>query len=70
MRRRRNPIILPGALVIYAIVMGVISYPQYQRSGNWKEFWLIIGGVVVAAVLLYFITQKRNKIRDEFNKPE
>ena len=66
--RNRNPILMPAALVVYAIVMGVISYPRYQESGNWKEFWLIIGGVIVAAVLLYFVTRKRNKLRDDFNK--
>lgn len=70
MRKTRNPILLPLVLVVYAIAMASIGYPKYKESGNWSEFWGIIGGCVAAAILLYFVLRKRNKIRNEFNKPE
>lgn len=66
--KNKNPLLLPGALIIYAIVMGIIAYPRYEQSGNWKEFWGILGVCVAAAILLYFLIRRRNKTRDKFNK--
>ncbi|MFA6701673.1 MAG: hypothetical protein WCR12_02520 [Dysgonamonadaceae bacterium] len=58
--------ILPVILVIYALVMAAITYPQYQASGNWLEFWGIIAACVVMAILLYFILKRKHEIRNRF----
>lgn len=63
---RKNPILIPALLVVYAIVMGVISFPRYQASGKWGEFFGIIGACVVLAIALYFLQKRRNKMRSRF----
>ncbi len=65
-RRIKIYVILPAAIVIYALVMGVMSYPRYRESGNWSEFALIMGVCLVIAVLLYFILKRKQHIREKF----
>lgn len=58
--------ILPIILVIYALVMAVITYPRYQASGRWLEFWGVIVACVVIAILLFFILKRKQEIRNRF----
>lgn len=58
--------ILPVILVIYALVMAIITFPQYQTSGNWLEFWGVIAACVVIAILLFFILKRKHENRNRF----
>lgn len=55
-------------MLIYTAAMGVFSYPNYRESGNWSEFWLIIGACMIVALLLYIVLKRKQKIRDNFRK--
>ncbi len=61
--KNKKHIILPLALAIYAIVMAVIGYPHYRRSGNLNEFWIIISVCLALAVLLHLVLKRRDNNR-------
>lgn len=62
----KRHIVLPIALAVYAVIMAVIAYPNYQNSGNMREYWLIIGVSLVLPVLLHFVLKRREKNRERF----
>lgn len=69
----RNPkfkrhIVLPVALAVYAVIMAVIAYPNYQDSDNMREYWLIISVSLLLPVLLHFVLKRREKNRERFRE--
>lgn len=64
MKLKRH-IVLPAALIIYAIAMAIIGYTNYRQSGNMSEFWLIIGASLAVSVLLYFVLKRRENRREK-----
>ncbi len=68
MRRKfKRHILLPGALLIYFAIMGVVAYPRYKASGNWSEYFGIMGVSLLLALLLFFVLKRKQKIRDRFS---
>ncbi len=70
---RRTPekhILLPLALVVYAIVMGIYAYPRYRISGNWVEYFTVLGITLLLALILHFLLKRRQQIRKRFNGEE
>ena len=65
--KSKKYIFLPLALALYAVVMAVVGYPHYQRSGKLNEFWMILGICLALAVLLHFVLKRREKNREKFN---
>jgi LPXTG-motif cell wall-anchored protein len=49
-------------------ILAIVSYPRYKESGEWNEYYAVIGVSLLLAVLLFFILKRRKKIREQFNK--
>ncbi|HBK30250.1 MAG TPA: hypothetical protein DDZ96_15105 [Porphyromonadaceae bacterium] len=62
--KNKKHIWLPAVLVVYTLSMAVIAYPRYQQSGTLNEFFSIVGGCLVIAVVLFLILKRRQKLRD------
>ncbi|QRX62866.1 LPXTG cell wall anchor domain-containing protein [Dysgonomonadaceae bacterium zrk40] len=69
-RRLEKQLLLPLVLVCYALIMGVLAYPRYRTSGNWGEYFTIIGITLLLALLLYFLLKRRENIRNRFKGEE
>lgn len=69
-RKFKRHIVLPAVLLIYFAIMAVMAYPRYKASGNWNEYFVIIGISLLLALLLFFILKRRQKIRDRFSKKD
>lgn len=70
MRKLEKHILLPLVLVFYALVMGILAYPRYRTSGNWGEYFTIIGITLLLALLLHFLLKRRQYIRNRFKGEE
>jgi hypothetical protein len=70
MRKLERHIILPLALAAYALILGVIAYPRYRTSGNWGEYFTIIGITLLLALILHFLLKRRQQIRKRFKGEE
>ena len=70
MKKLEKHILLPSVLVVYAITMGVFSYPRYRSSGNWGEFFTVLGITLLLALILHFLLKRRQQIRKRFNGEE
>ncbi len=70
MRKLEIHIVLPLVLVFYALVMGILAYPRYRTSGNWGEYFTIIGITLLLALLLHFLLKRRQYIRNRFKGEE
>lgn len=68
--KNKKHIVLPVALAVYAIALGVISIPRYRESGKWGELIVILSVSLLLAVLLYFTLKKRQRLRDKFKNPD
>lgn len=69
-RRLEKQLLLPLVLVCYALIMGVLAYPRYRTSGNWGEYFTIIGITLLLALLLHFLLKRREYIRNRFKGEE
>lgn len=69
-RRFKRHIFLPVALLVYFAVMAVMAYPRYKESGNWGEYFGVLGGCLLIAIILFFILRKRQKIRSRFTNKD
>lgn len=69
-RKTTKQFLLPAALFIYMAIMAYISYPRYKASGNWGEYFAVIGISVVLVVLLFFLLKRKQKIRDQFTRKD
>jgi len=69
-RRLEKQLLLPLVLVCYALIMGVLAYPRYRTSGNWGEYFTIIGITLLLALLLHFLLKRRENIRNRFKGEE
>jgi len=70
--RRKIPkhLLFPAVLIGYVSILGIMSYPRYKASGNWSEYFTVIGITVLLALLLHLILKRRQKIRDQFTKKD
>ncbi|MBF6627280.1 MAG: LPXTG cell wall anchor domain-containing protein [Proteiniphilum sp.] len=66
----RKHILFPALLLVYVTVLAFITYPRYEASGDWNEYYAVIGVSLLLAVLLFFILRRKQKIRERFNKKE
>ena len=69
-RKTTKQFLLPAALFIYMAIMAYISYPRYKASGNWREYFAVIGISVGVVVLLFFLRKRKQKIRDQFTRKD
>ena len=69
-RKFEKHTLLPLVLVFYALVMGILAYPGYRNSGNWGEYFTIIGITLLLALLLHFLLKRRQYIRNRFKGEE
>ena len=51
-------------------IMGILAYPRYRTSGNWGEYFTIIGITLLLALLLHFLLKRRENIRNRFKGEE
>lgn len=70
MKKLEKHILLPSVLVVYAIIMGVFSYPRYRSLGNWSEFFTVLGITLLLALILHLLLKRRQQIRKRFNGEE
>lgn len=63
----KRHILLPIALFIYTVAMALIAYPRYKASGNWTEYFTILGICLLMAIFLFIILKRRQKIRNRFS---
>ncbi len=70
MRKLERHILLPLVLAAYALIMGVIAYPRYRTSGNWGEYFTIIGITLLLALMLHFLLKRRQQVRKRFKGEE
>lgn len=69
-RKIKRHILFPVVLLVYFAVMAVMAYPRYKASGNWGEYFGVIGVSLLLALILFFILKRRQKIRDRFSKKD
>ncbi|WP_294080673.1 DUF3309 family protein [Proteiniphilum sp. UBA5384] len=69
-RKFKRYIVFPAVVLVYLVIMAVMAYPRYKASGEWTEYFGIIGISLLLALLLFFILRKRDKIRDRFSKKD
>lgn len=68
--KAKRHILLPSAIIIYIAVMAVISFPRYRESGNWAEYFAILGICILIAIFLYLILKRKKNVRDKFNRKD
>lgn len=66
----KRHILFPLVLLVYFAIMAMMAYPRYKASGEWSEYFGIIGMSLLFALLLFFILKRRQKIRDRFSKKD
>lgn len=54
-------------LLIYLIVISYLAYPKYAESGNFTEYFIVIGVTLIAIVLLWLIQTWRERYRNKTN---
>jgi len=69
-RRIKKHILFPVVLLIYVALLGIMTYPRYHASGNWSEYYSVIGVSLLLAVLLFFILKRKQKLRERFTKKD
>lgn len=69
-RKTKKQFLLPAVLLIYMAIMAYISYPRYKASGNWGEYFAVIGISVGVVVLLFFLQKRKQKFRDQFTRKD
>ncbi len=61
----KKPLVVSVILLIYLIVMAVVVFPIYQKSGDWIRYFLIIAGQLVIIGLLHFFNVKKEKLKEQ-----
>ena len=69
-RKTNQQFIVPVILLIYIAIMAYISYPRYKTSGNWSEYFAVIGISVALVALLFLLLKRKQKIRDRFTRKD
>lgn len=69
-RKIRRHILFPAVLLVYFTIMAAMAYPRYKASGNWSEYFGIIGICLLMALLLFFILRRRQNLRERFSKKD
>lgn len=64
MRFIKNPNITIAILAIYTAIMYIFLFPKNTEMST-AEKWMTIGVSVVILVVLWFLLQRRNKLRKE-----
>lgn len=64
MRFIKNPNITIAVLAIYTAIMYIYLFPKNTEMSN-TEKWITVGVSVVILVVLWFLLQRRNKLRKE-----
>ncbi len=64
----KKHIVIPGAILIYTLVIAVFTYEKYYTPENKGSYFFVIGVNLVLAVSLYFILKKRDSLRDKYKK--
>jgi len=61
----KKPLIVSLVLLVYLVVLAVIVFPDYQKSGDWTRYFLIIAGQLVIIGLLHFFNVKKEKLKEK-----
>lgn len=69
-RKIKRHILLPAIFLLYFAVMAVMAYPRYAISGNWSEYFVVIGICLLLALFLFLILKRRQKLRDRYFKKD
>jgi LPXTG-motif cell wall-anchored protein len=69
-RKTNQQFIVPVILLIYIAIMAYISYPRYKTSGDWGEYFAVIGISVALVALLFLLLKRKQKIRDRFTRKD
>ena len=69
-RRIKKYILFPAVLLIYVAILAIMTYPRYVVSGDWREYYSVIGVSLLLAVLLFFILKRKQKIREQFTNKD
>ena len=64
MRFIKNPNITIAILAIYTAIMYIFLFPKNTEMST-AEKWITVGVSVVILVVLWFLLQRRNKLRKE-----
>ncbi len=64
MRFIKNPNITIAILAIYTAIMYIFLFPKNTEMST-AEKWMTVGVSVVILVVLWFLLQRRNKLRKE-----
>lgn len=67
-RKIKRHILLPIIFLLYFAVMAVMAYPRYEATGNWSEYFLVIGICLLLVLFLFLILKRRQKVRDRYFK--
>ncbi len=70
--KNKRHIVIPAAIVVYTIVMGIYFLNKSYSPETRDSFFLVIGVNLALAVALYFILKKREGYRNDSkkNKPQ
>ena len=66
--RNKIYIVIPGAIVIYTIVIAIYAGVKHYTPENKTSYFVVIGVNLLLAVLLYFIFKKRDDFRNKTKK--
>lgn len=69
-RKIKKHVLFPAVLLLYIAIMAYIGYPRYSESGNWSEYFAVIGISALLVVLLFFLLKRKQTIRDRFNRKD
>ena len=69
-RKIKKHVLFPAVLLLYLAIMAYISYPRYCESGNWGEYFAVIGISALLVVSLFFLLKRKQKIRDRFTRKD
>lgn len=59
----KRPLVISLILLVYLIAMAVVVFPDYQKSGNWSRYILIIAGQLIIITLLHYFNLKKEKLK-------
>jgi len=57
-------------LLIYLAVIAYLAYPKYAATGNFKEYFIVIGVTLVVIILLWLVYTWRERYREKIRKNE
>lgn len=63
--KNKKHIVIPGAIVIYTIVVAIYFGLKSYTPETKNTFFLVIGVNLVLAAILFFILKKRDDLRNK-----